>query len=122
VRRTAAALAVKRLRGVRRAWPALTHALGAELEPRFADYARTTPPPAAGAPADGLAFALALRREGVRLPGEARVELALARASVRRRRPSASGVLAGRPRRLVLVLAAPGGRVRTITVGRRQRS
>lgn len=120
--RTAAALAAKRLRGVRRAWPALAHALGAELEQRFGAYARTTPPPAAGAPADGLAFARSLRREGVRLPAQVRVELALAQASLPRRTPFATGVLARDPRRLVVVLAWPGGRVRTVALGPRQRS
>jgi hypothetical protein len=107
---------------VRRAWPALAHALGAELEPRFDAYARASPPPDGGAAADGLAFAEALRREGRHLPGEARVERALVRARFRlrdsrlapRRLPFVAIVVADR--RLVLVASAGSRRLRTLTV------
>jgi hypothetical protein len=114
VDRTAAALAAKRLRAVRRAWPALARDVGAQLEPRFADYARSVPVPDGGAAADGLAFAAVLGCEGHRLGGEARVEVALARARGRR---SLAAVLVRRPRRLVLVVGMRRGAVRTLTLG-----
>jgi hypothetical protein len=110
----------KRARAVAVAWPALSVTLGERFATRFDDFARGTPPPAWGdGLADGLAFARTLPRD--ELPEAARVELLLARAVVsgragalRRRR----GVFAGarslhEPRRILIVLRAPG-------IGRRE--
>jgi len=60
---TSAALARKRARAVARAWPALARGLEADFARLFTAYARATPPPDAGALADGLAFSRTLARE-----------------------------------------------------------
>ncbi len=77
VRLTSNALARKRARAVARAWPALPRELGAQYAERFVAYARVTPPPDAGAFADGLAFSQVMAREQ-RLSGDARIEHMLA--------------------------------------------
>jgi hypothetical protein len=98
------------------AWPALALDLGDGFAARFDAYARAVDAPASASPlADGLAFARSLTRE-TRLGDDARAELLLARAALRRR-----GVFAGvawlrRPRRRLLVVA------RLPWVGRVQRS
>ena len=108
VRATAAALARKRAREVARAWPGLAAELGADFTGRFlADAARRPPPARGGAVADGLAFADALAREGS-LPGSARVERMAARAQLSTRPVRLAATLAGPPRRLVVVVRAPG--------------
>lgn len=57
LRLAAQSLLNKRVREVAQAWPALLDALNDRFAPRFRDFARTTPPPAAGGPlADGRAF------------------------------------------------------------------
>ncbi len=111
----------KRMRVVQAAWPALALALGERFAARFEAYARSVPPPAAGHGfTDGLAFARTLARD--ELTADARVELLLARAVVVTGRAGAfrdrRGLFAGAlslhdPRRLLVVLRAPG-------VGRRQ--
>jgi len=101
VRATAAALARKRAREVARAWPALAAELGDDFTARFlADAARRPPPARGGALADGLAFAGALARTR-RLSGDARVEALLAAAHL-------AATVAGPPRRLVVIVRAPG--------------
>jgi hypothetical protein len=108
VRATSVALAGKRAREVARTWPALAAELGQEFSGRFLAFAATRPPPArGGALADGLAFARALAARG-RLPGNARVEALLAAAHLSRSPARLAATLAGPPRRLVIVLRAPG--------------
>jgi hypothetical protein len=72
------ALVRKRCRAVTRAWPALARSLGGDLEPAFVEFARSSPPPAAGATADGLAFASSVSEAA--LDDAARLELLLGRA------------------------------------------
>jgi hypothetical protein len=86
--------------------------LAAELAEDFAGaflaHAARRPPPArGGALADGLAFADALARRG-RLPGNARVERLLARSHLSPAPARLAATLAGPPRRLVVVVRAPG--------------
>jgi hypothetical protein len=108
VRATAAALARKRAREVARAWPVLAAELGQAFTGEFlADAARRPPPARGGALADGLAFADALARRG-RLPGNARVERLLARSHLSPAPARLAATLAGPPRRLVVVVRAPG--------------
>lgn len=62
LRATAEALLRKRRRGVRKTWPDLCQALGADFAPEFDRFAATTGPPREGGPlADGRAFADDLR-------------------------------------------------------------
>jgi hypothetical protein len=108
VRATSAALARKRAREVARAWPVLAAELGDDFTGRFLAFAAGRPPPArGGALADGLAFARALARQG-RLPGDARVEALVAAAHLSRSPARLAAALAGPPRRLVIVIRAPG--------------
>jgi hypothetical protein len=108
VRATSAALARKRAREVARAWPVLAAELGQAFPGRFLAYAAGRPPPArGGALADGLAFADALAGRG-RLPGNARVERLLAAADLSPSPARLAATLAGPPRRLVIVVRAPG--------------
>jgi hypothetical protein len=110
----------KRARAVARAWPALSVTLGECFDERFDDFARRTPPPAWGDGfADGLALARTLPRHELSEP--VRIELLLARAVVSGRAGALRerrGVFVGarslhEPRRLLVVLRAPG-------IGRRQ--
>jgi hypothetical protein len=108
VRATAAALARKRAREVARAWPVLAAELGEDFTGAFLAHAAGRPPPAGGgAVADGLAFADALARRGC-LPGNARVERLLARGHLSPAPARLAATLAGPPRRLVVVVRAPG--------------
>jgi hypothetical protein len=118
----------KRARAVAGAWPALSVTLGERFAARFDDFARGTPPPAWGDGfADGLAFARTLARE--ELAEAAGIELLLARAVVRGRagalRPR-RGVFVGarslhEPRRILVVLRAPGIGRRELVVALRRR-
>jgi hypothetical protein len=82
--------------------------LGDDFTGRFFAFAAGRPPPArGGALADGLAFARALARQG-RLPGDAPVEALAAAAHLSRRPARLAAALAGPPRRLVIVIRAPG--------------
>ena len=108
VRATSTALARKRAREVARAWPVLAAELGQAFTGRFLAYAAGRPPPVrGGALADGLAFADALAGRG-RLPGNARVERLLAAAHLSPSPARLAATLAGPPRRLVIVVRAPG--------------
>jgi len=126
---TSASLADKRARAVARAWPALTRGLGTAFAERFAAYARLTPPPGGGGLADGLAFSRVLARER-HLPDEARIErmLATTRVKLRRNRlvarrcPCLAAAMAGRPRRLVIILSLPPIGARLVTLGPRPRA
>ncbi|HWC27903.1 MAG TPA: hypothetical protein VG474_15035 [Solirubrobacteraceae bacterium] len=98
----------KRDRAVARAWPALALQLGEEYEARFDAFARVVDAPASGDPlADGLAFARSLGRD-VRLGDDARAELLLARAAIRRRGLFVRAAwLRGRRPRLLVVARLP---------------
>jgi len=94
----------KRARAVAQAWPALTLDLGDTFDARFDAFARTADAPASGDPLrDGLAFARSLGRDAP-LGDDARVELLLARAALRRRGVWVRAVWLRRPyaRRLVV--------------------
>jgi hypothetical protein len=98
----------KRGRAVRQAWPALALQLGARFDARFDAFARAVDAPASGDPVqDGLAFARSLRRgaDPVRLGDDARAELLLARAPLRRRGLFAGAAWLRTPRRRMLVVA-----------------
>jgi hypothetical protein len=113
----------KRGRAVALAWPALALQLGDTFAARFDAFARTADAPASGAPLeDGLAFARSLGRE-TRLGDDARVELLLARAELRRRGVFAGAAWLRRPRRRLLVVARlPGvGAVHRSGLRRRRR-
>lgn len=117
-----ASLLRKRLGAVTREWPALVHALGESLPEAFAQYAQSTPPPAAGEGlADGLGFALSLgrhtiSRDGPGLTDQARVEVLHARARfairrgrvIPRRGPFAGAVRLRHPTRVLVVVRLPG--------------
>ncbi len=114
----------KRARAVRRAWPALSTALGSEYDREIDEYLRTHASSGAGL-TDGLAFAGSLglghgnghvARVGDR--EDVRVEILLAGAATRR--AFAGMRWLGRPRRLIVVLRAPGLglRVRCLPLGR----
>jgi hypothetical protein len=114
-RAAAASLERKRVRAVRRAWPALDRALGESFESRFAAYAAVTPLPQQGGPvADGWAFARMLAKQGA-LPEAARIELlavelhhvATAEGLVPRRGPAVRSALLRRPHRLILAVRLP---------------
>lgn len=117
----------KRAHKVAASWPALAAGLGDGFDAAFERYARATPAPAAGGTlVDGLAFARTLA------PGEltehGRVEVLLARAVVGGRRGAphprrgifASALRLHEPRRILIVVRAPGiGRRRlVVTLGR----
>jgi hypothetical protein len=105
VRATSTAPARKRAREVARAWPVLAAELGEDFTGRFLAFAAGRPPPGrGGALADGLAFARALAR----LSGDARVEALAAAAHLARSPARLAATLAGPPRRLVMVICAPG--------------
>lgn len=101
------ALRGKRARAAAKAWPALTHSLGARFSERFDAYARTTSAPIAGGGlADGLAFARRLNRS--QLSEHARIELLLARRALARRGLFVGAVTRHHPRRLLVALRIPG--------------
>jgi hypothetical protein len=80
---------------------------GQDFGGRFLAFAAGRPPPVrGGAPADGLAFARALARQG-RLPGNARVEALLAAAHLSPSPARLAATLAGPPRRLVVTVRLP---------------
>ena len=117
----------KRARTVAASWPALAAGLGERFDAAFEQYARATPAPAAGGPlVDGLAFARTLARR--ELTEHARVEVLLARAVAAGRRGTPRprrGIFAGAlwlhdPRRILIVLRAPGIGCRrlVVTLGR----
>lgn len=103
----------KRARAAARAWPALALELGDAFDARFDAFARAAGAPPSGDPlADGLAFARSLGRDA-RLGDAARVELLLARAALRRRRPFVRVAWLRRPHaRLLVVARLPGSRPR----------
>jgi hypothetical protein len=95
----------KRARAVAQAWPALALELGEAFDARFDAFARAADAPASGAPLeDGLAFAQSLGPART-LGDDARAELLLARAALRRRGVFAAAVWLRRPRRRLLVVA-----------------
>lgn len=95
----------KRGRAVARAWPALALALGDAFDARFDAFARTVDVPASGGTLeDGLAFARALGG-GAPLGDDARAELLLARAALRRRGVFVRAAWLRRPRPRLLVVA-----------------
>ena len=98
----------KRASAVADAWPALTLALGDTFDARFDAYARAIDAPASGlALEDGLAFARSLEG-GLRRGDDARAELMLARAALRRRGLSLrAGWLRDPQRRLLVVARLP---------------
>jgi hypothetical protein len=99
----------KRGRAVAGAWPALALDLGAAFDTRFDAFARREGAPEAGDPLrDGLAFARWLQRS-TRLGDDARVELLLARAALRRRGLFVRAARLRRPYpRLLVVARLPG--------------
>ena len=123
VRLTSNALARKRARAVARAWPALTRELGAQYAERFVAYARVTPPPDAGAFADGLAFSQVMAREQ-RLRGDARIEHMLATTCNKlrhnrlaaRRGPRLAAAITRPPSRLVIIVSFPPIGARLISI------
>jgi hypothetical protein len=95
----------KRGRAVAQAWPALALELGDAFGACFDAYARAIDAPASGAPLeDGLAFARSLRHV-TPLGDDARAELLLARAALRRRGAFVGAAWLRRPRRRLLVVA-----------------
>ncbi len=118
------ALADKRARAVAKAWPSLARGLGDQYGERFAAYARVTPPPDAGALADGLAFSGVLARER-RLPDDARIECMVVTARVKLRNnrltarhgPWLAATITGPPHRLVVIVSVPPARIRLVALG-----
>jgi hypothetical protein len=104
------ALRRKRARAVARAWPALTLDLGDASGTRFDAFARGTRAPASGDPLrDGLAFVRWLEHD-TRLGDDARAELLLARAALRRRGVFVAAAWLRRPcRRLLVAVRLPWG-------------
>jgi hypothetical protein len=100
----------KRARAVARAWPALTLDLGDVFDTRFDAFARATGAPASGDPLrDGLAFVRRLGHD-TRLGDDARAEVLLARAALRRRGLFVAAACLRRPyRRLLVVVRLPWG-------------
>jgi hypothetical protein len=95
----------KRARAVASAWPALAIDLDDALHSRFDAFARETGAPDAGDPLrDGLAFARWLGDEAP-LGDDARAELLLARATLRRRGLFVGVARLRRPHPRVLVVA-----------------
>jgi len=111
----------KRARAVAQAWPALALQLGDTFGPCFDAFARAADAPASGGPlADGLAFARSLRH-ATPLDDDARVELLLTRAALRRRGIFVGAAWLRRPRRRLLVVARlPGLGVMHCSVPRRR--
>jgi len=104
----------KRGRAVARAWPALALSLADEFEARFDAFARDAGVDASADPLrDGLAFAGWLAADGAPLGDDARVEVLLARAALRRRGPWGAVTRLGEPYpRLLFVARLPlAGRV-----------
>ncbi|HEV7882295.1 MAG TPA: hypothetical protein VGO81_01930 [Solirubrobacteraceae bacterium] len=101
----------KRAHAVASAWPALAIDLGDALHARFDAFAREADAPDAGDPLrDGLAFARWLG-DATPLGDDARVELLLARATLRRRGLFVGVARLRRPYPRVLVVARlPWGR------------
>lgn len=94
----------KRAGAVAGAWPALALDLGEAFDARFDAFARAIDAPPSGDPrADGLAFARWLGGEP-RLGDDARAELLLARAALRRRGLFVGVAWLRRPRRRLLVV------------------
>ncbi|MGZ4195211.1 MAG: hypothetical protein ACXVFQ_02405 [Solirubrobacteraceae bacterium] len=85
IRLTRDALARKRARQVARAFPALVRDLGREYQSMFDAFTLANPPREEGGLADGLAFGASVAGER-RLSDEARVELLIARSTMKRRR------------------------------------
>jgi hypothetical protein len=103
----AAGSSLRRKRGhaVALAWPALALELGDTFATRFDAFARSVDAPQSGSPlADGLAFARTLEAEA-KLGDEARAELLLARAALRRRGVFVAAAWLRRPRPRLLVVA-----------------
>jgi len=106
----------KRVRSVRRTWPALAIALGESFDERFDAFADAVSPPAFGEGlTDGLAFASTLSRG--ELSDDARVEMLFARTEVRRGRDGQwrrrGGTFAGAtrlrdPHGLLVAVRVPG--------------
>ena len=95
----------KRARAAAHVWPALALDLGDTFDARFDAFARAVDAPSAGGPlADGLAFAGSLPPDAPR-SDDARVELLLARASLRRRGVFVRPLWLRRPRRRLLLVA-----------------
>jgi hypothetical protein len=123
----AAGRSLRRKRGrlVAHAWPALALALGEFFDERFDTFARTNDAPASGDPhSDGLAFARRIMRDGVQLSDDARVELLLTRAALRRRGVFVRVARLRRPYPRVLVvvrLPLAGARHRSVSLRRRAR-
>ncbi len=125
------ALRRKRGRAVALAWPALALALGDRYDARFDAFARSVDAPPSGDPlADGVAFALRLQQ--AELTDDARVELLLARAALRRgrggrwrarRTPFAAAVRLDAPRpRTLIVVALPWLGRRCLAIARPTRT
>jgi hypothetical protein len=107
-----AALRRKRGRAVAHAWPALALCLGDGFDARWDAFERAAGANAgAGADAageplrDGLAFARCLQTSGVPLDDDARVEILLARAALRRRGLWVRAAWLRRPHPRLLVVA-----------------
>ncbi|MEA2218219.1 MAG: hypothetical protein QOJ35_845 [Solirubrobacteraceae bacterium] len=98
----------KRARAVAHAWPALALDLGAAFDARFDAFARDADAPrSSDALEDGLAFVRCLGRDA-RFDDDARVEVLLARAQLRRRGLFVSVAWLRRPYpRLLLVARVP---------------
>ncbi|HVF77701.1 MAG TPA: hypothetical protein VNA28_05345 [Solirubrobacteraceae bacterium] len=103
----AAGSSLRRKRGrlVALAWPALALELGDTFATRFDAFARAVAAPRSGLPLeDGLAFARTLQARA-ELGDEARAELLLARATLRRRGVFVAAAWLRRPRSRLLVVA-----------------
>ena len=103
-----AGLALRRKRGhaVAHAWPALALSLGDSVDARFDAFERGAGADASGDPLrDGLAFARWIEASGDVLGDDARVEVLLARAALRRRGPWVRAARLARPYPRVLVVA-----------------
>ena len=110
---------LRRKRGglVARALPALALDLGDAFDKRFDEHARTVDVPASGDPLeDGLLFARAVTRERL-LGDDARAEMLLARAALRRRGLFARAQWLRRPHpRLLVVVRLPGAGPRHVSL------
>lgn len=101
---TGSGLRRKRARAVAHAWPALALSFGDAYGARFDAFARDPAAPPAGDPlADGLAFARHAGRAS--LSDDARAELLLGRAAMRRRGLWVRAAWLRRPHRRLLVVA-----------------
>jgi hypothetical protein len=124
----AQALARKRCRGVVKAWPTLTRALGEDFEVRFAAFAAANQWPEDGGPlADGRAFARFLASTGRESLEEARLEVMAVDLSFRstlrglapRRGFALRVALLRRAARLVLGIRVPWFGMRWLSLGLR---